>query len=59
MLQSLTQWAAMGGYGGYVWSVLGLLLLLLAYEVCRLRAMQRRLAKVLPPREQEENAHEA
>ncbi len=50
MLQSFTQWAAMDGYGGYVWSVLGLLLLLLAYEVCRLRALQRRLDKMVHQR---------
>lgn len=56
MLQSFMQWADMGGYGGYVWSVLGLLLVLLGYELLTLRAHQRRCDQAAKPPFKEEQS---
>lgn len=41
-MQALVEWARMDGYGGYVWSVLGFLIIILGYEVGRLKFAQRR-----------------
>lgn len=46
-MNALIDWAAMAGYGGYVWGVLLLCVLAVGYEIGRLRAAEKRLRQAL------------
>lgn len=41
-MQSVIDWAVMDGYGAYVWSVLGFLVVVVGGEIGRLALAQRR-----------------
>lgn len=41
-MQALIEWAHMDGYGGYVWSVLALLIAVVGYEIIGLKIAQQR-----------------
>ncbi len=41
-MQASIEWARMDGYGGYVWSVLALLVVVVGYEVISLKLAQQR-----------------
>lgn len=42
MMQAVLEWARMDGYGVYVWSVFGLVVVVVSYEVGRLKIAQGR-----------------
>lgn len=46
MMQAVLEWMRMDGYGAYVWSVLALLILVIGYEVGRLKIAQRRHLRI-------------